>query len=170
MFKKEYVFPLLIIGLFMVIVLLGQLVEKKKGKVSDYVYELRNAVKSEDAELLQDTVFVTHWATWCKPCMKEIPVLSRIAERAYREGASHIGFLAITKQTADDAQKVFENSGLSKRFRCLYEANSVATAINAIREHKNSIPANILIFGDSLVYKGGYTDSTKRKQLENLLF
>ena len=43
-------------------------------------------------DLLGQVVIVTFWATWCKPCQKELPLLSDYADSYRSKGLQVLGF------------------------------------------------------------------------------
>ena len=53
------------------------------------------------AALAGKVVVVNFWATWCKPCLKEIPDLSRVYERYKDRGVVMLGVL--TNDTPDNS-------------------------------------------------------------------
>jgi len=58
-----------------------------------------------------DVVIVNFWATWCSPCLKEIPDLLRLQQEKASEGIKLIG-VAVDEPT--------ENSAEVERFRSRY--------------------------------------------------
>jgi len=64
------------------------------------------------SELHGKVVLVNFWATWCRPCKKELPVLQRLAD----EYPDDLVVLAINwQERADDARAYFEENGLTMR-------------------------------------------------------
>lgn len=51
------------------------------------------------ADFDQDVLFVNNWATWCVPCVQEMPAIERLAQRF--EGRS-VAFLAVSSEAADE--------------------------------------------------------------------
>lgn len=43
-------------------------------------------------ELLGQVVLATFWATWCEPCIEELPLLSTYAQSHARQGLQVLGF------------------------------------------------------------------------------
>ena len=65
---------------------------------------------------------------------------------------------------------MFENTTASDHFVSFYDSGSLTTALQAIRNaERSSIPVNVLIIGDSVVYAGGFTDTEARKKIEKHL-
>jgi thiol-disulfide isomerase/thioredoxin len=72
------------------------------------------------SELRGKVVFVNFWATWCRPCKKELPDIQKVAD----EYADDLVVLAVNWQDgADDARSYFEDNGL--RLRVLLDRGGV---------------------------------------------
>jgi thiol-disulfide isomerase/thioredoxin len=72
------------------------------------------------SELRGKVVYVNFWATWCRPCKKELPDIQTIAD----EHADDLVVLAINyRESADDARAYFEENGL--RLRVLLDGGGV---------------------------------------------
>lgn len=68
----------------------------KKGEqcLPDVTYVDTNGTAYTKQALNGKVVVVNFWATWCKPCLKEIPDLSRVYERYKDRGLVVLGVLA----------------------------------------------------------------------------
>jgi thiol-disulfide isomerase/thioredoxin len=68
----------------------------KKGEqcLPDVNYIDTNGIAYTKASLTGKVVIVNFWATWCKPCLKEIPDLSKISEKYKTKGVVVLGVLA----------------------------------------------------------------------------
>lgn len=68
----------------------------KKGEqcLPDVSYIDTNGTAYTKQSLTGKVVVVNFWATWCKPCLKEIPDLSKIYERYKDRGVVVLGVLA----------------------------------------------------------------------------
>jgi peroxiredoxin len=61
------------------------------------------------SELRGSVVFINFWATWCRPCKKELPEIQRIYDEKRQAG---LVVLAIDEQEpADDAQRYWDDGG-----------------------------------------------------------
>lgn len=64
-----------------------------KDCLPDVTYVDTNGVAYTPEMLAGKVVIVNFWATWCKPCLREIPDLSRVAERYKERGVVVLGVL-----------------------------------------------------------------------------
>ena len=60
-----------------------------------------NGATTELADFSEKVLFVNNWATWCAPCVREMPAIERLAKRF--EGRS-VAFIAVSNEPVD---KVF---------------------------------------------------------------
>jgi len=68
----------------------------KQGQncLPDVSYIDTNGVAYTTKSLAGKVVVINFWATWCKPCLKEIPDLSKISERYKNRGVVVLGVLS----------------------------------------------------------------------------
>lgn len=57
-------------------------------------------------DLLGKIVVVTFWASYCDPCMEELPLLSRYAERHAKDGLQVLGFCIDPPDNVEAVRKV----------------------------------------------------------------
>lgn len=78
---------------------------KRAAQINEYIEQVYfDSVFRDDAAYAQPfhtggTLVINVWATWCRPCLEEIPELNRFAEEYDSED---IHFLAITNQEEED--------------------------------------------------------------------
>ncbi|MDO4564468.1 MAG: TlpA disulfide reductase family protein [Clostridia bacterium] len=66
-----------------------------------------------DESYLEDksVVMLNFWATWCGPCISELPALQRLYEDYAEQGFAIIGVLV--DGTVDDASQLIESNGIT---------------------------------------------------------
>ncbi|MGY6521817.1 MAG: TlpA family protein disulfide reductase [Mongoliitalea sp.] len=133
---------------------------------NEFKEQLNQFLKSAEQPLIQDgeAVVINVWATWCGPCIKEIPELNELVEKYQDQG---IRFLAFTNETT----AVYE-AFLKKRadFKFDYEmsfANNQAIAfINTFDKQYQgrAIPLHILVDrdGKAEAFVGASPTNTQR--------
>ncbi len=89
--------------------LAGKLLEVKLKNDIPYDFELRTLAGKTVSlkELRNKTVFLNFWATWCPPCIEEMPSLRRLYQRL----VDHPNFVFLAVSTDDDwgvVQRFFE--------------------------------------------------------------
>jgi thiol-disulfide isomerase/thioredoxin len=111
-------------------------------------------------------VLVNFWATWCGPCRKEMPHLSRLYDK-YRPS----GFVLLGVNVDDDASKAVDlATKLGVKFPVLLDTDKKASKLYDL----SAMPATVLIDRDGRVryvhrgYLDGYED-TYDKQIRELL-
>ena len=65
--------------------------------------------KVELAKLKGKVVLIDFWATWCSPCLKEIPLLKKIYAKLHEEGFEIIG---VANNEKDDLEKHFKKQSM----------------------------------------------------------
>ena len=109
-------------------------------------------------------VYINMWASWCGPCMREIPELEKVYQK-YKDNKD-IVFLSMT--SPNDAE--FKNQSPQDKSKdvILKKAKELGAIINyAIR----SFPTHILINSDGTFetrIAGGVTEESLTKEIEKL--
>ncbi|RXK00303.1 thioredoxin [Arcobacter sp. CECT 8986] len=68
-------------------------------------------LKSNDAELKNKMVLINFWATWCPPCVKEIPVLNRLYDD-YKNDFVVIGVLYEKDKNLDELRAFMQEHNM----------------------------------------------------------
>jgi thiol-disulfide isomerase/thioredoxin len=109
--------------------------EPSENKVLKFtVKTLDNETVDESIFAAHDVTFINYWATWCGPCVRELPEL----EELYQKYKGKIGFIGICDDAADSAgasraKGILEKSGATYTNLMVFdEAFSIFGAINAV--------------------------------------
>ena len=109
--------------------LLGLAVATAAGKAGnrapDFSLPARGGATVKLSGLRGKVVLVDFWASWCKPCKKELPELDKLA-KAYKDAGADVVILAINidtqRENADKALKAMKIQHLT----VLYDAQSTS--------------------------------------------
>ncbi|MDX5346586.1 MAG: TlpA family protein disulfide reductase [Hymenobacteraceae bacterium] len=135
-----------------------------------------------------ETYVINGWATWCKPCLKEIPDLNKLKKKHQKP---YNKFIALTGEDLEDVSDFIEKKEKQKKpFEFLYEQRyeqnkflkylfginpsadlrvPVSAGTSASGVTSNGIPLNIIIHkGKILFYETGYSKENIRKMDEIL--
>lgn len=111
-------------------------------------------------------LLVNFWATWCAPCLKEIPML---VEAQLRNGARGLQVVGVAM---DEVQPVTE---MSQRLQINYPVMAggpeVGQAMDALGEELGALPFSVLISPDGHILhrvSGALSSEELRAWLENL--
>jgi len=70
-------------------------------------------------------VLIDFWASWCKPCKKELPELDKLA-KAYKDAGADVTILAINIDTKRENADKFLKTAKIKNLVVLYDASSTS--------------------------------------------
>ena len=79
----------------------GPLSEYKDNDFPDFILKKLSGKTFNSEDLLGKPTMINFWFTRCKPCIDEMPVLNKLAEKYQNE----FNFIAITYETGDDVEK-----------------------------------------------------------------
>jgi peroxiredoxin len=113
----------------------------------------------------KQVVYVDFWASWCGPCMSELPQLEALYEKYKDQGFVILGVAMDDPTTVGSVAPVARKQGLT--FPVLLDAQSRAVALD---NTNRSAPYGVLIDrkGHIVEQHAGYTPGDERK-LETLV-
>jgi len=133
--------------------------------LTDTNWNLRGLnVKDVNLNVLEDKiVFISFWATWCAPCIAEMPSM----EMLYKDYEDKVEFLFVTNENWEVVSEFYKKKG--------YDFPTYNQLSNSPKElESSSIPATFILSKDKkiVVEKRGpanWNSSTTREILDNLL-
>jgi thiol-disulfide isomerase/thioredoxin len=154
--------PLLILSLLALPAAAAETISKPEA-ISDFTLpNLAGGNTSLSDYLGKKVILINFWATWCTPCMKEMPKLSEMQ----KDLADDLQIISISVDEAKDAAKV---KAIVKRFR--YEPvvllDAETTVVSKLNKRKD-MPYTLVIGKDKLIHhrKKGFTDGDEETLLE----
>lgn len=136
---------------------------KQTLKSYDYFLETTDGDKIDFNDYKGKVILVNYWATWCPPCIAEMPSLQKL----YNDYGDKIEFVLIASDTPEKVNTFIEKKGYT--FPIYYEKSSVLPEFQT-----NSIPATYLINkkGEIVVSEKGaknWNSDDTRKIIDELL-
>lgn len=132
------------------------------------------AYKAEDLmkriKTNKDTLYIVNfWATWCGPCIKELPEFDEFAER-YK--GKPVKVLLVSMDFEDDypekIQKFIKKKDLMHEVAWLNETNANKFIPKIANEWQGSIPATLIIYKKNS-YRNFYEGMIKAEQITPLI-
>lgn len=113
------------------------------------------------ADLKGKVVLVNFFATWCPPCVKELPVLEKEVWNKYKDNKDFVLLVIGREHTPKELKKFAEDKGLNLPF-CPDEDRNIFSQFA-----KQSIPRNYIINkGGKIIYASkGYS----HKEFEHMI-
>jgi peroxiredoxin len=109
-------------------------------------------------------VHVVFWATWCVPCVAEIPILRDVYAECRDRGLEILSVVISTNQTPDMVR------ALSRHFKINYPILFDGDDVVRGRYRVEAIPQNYLIGKDGIIrYAGTHLPADYRGLVETLL-
>jgi cytochrome c biogenesis protein CcmG/thiol:disulfide interchange protein DsbE len=145
---------------------LGPLPGNRVGDLAlDFTLKDLNNQKHTLKELRgKQVVHVVFWATWCVPCLEEVPALRTIQEKYRDRGVQILGIVIDTNQTKDDVRAAARDMKIN--YPILWDDGGEVQD----RYRVEYIPQNFLIGKDGVIrYTGTSLPSNYEALLEALL-
>jgi len=112
----------------------------------------------------KQVVHVVFWATWCVPCLQEIPTLRAVQEKYHDRGLEILGIVVNLSQTVDGVRAVARD--LKLNYPILWDDGGEVQD----RYRVSYIPQNFLIGRDGVIrYTGTSLPENYETLLESLL-
>ena len=122
------------------------------NKAIDFEVELLNGEKVKLSDYYGKPIFLNFWATWCGPCVREMPHIQEVSE----EYADKIIVLAINiSDSSDDVKTFVDNAKYTFNFG-LNESGSLLDKYNSY-----SIPLSVFIDKDGIIKERHIGSMTK---------
>ena len=122
--------------------------------------------RSYDLESIQGerVVQVVFWATWCMPCIEEIPKLREMYDKYHEEGFELLGVVVPINQTRGGARAFAEKFEIN--YPILWDKKSMTMDRYGVA----SIPHNFIIGKDGIIrYSGVDLPQDYEKLIQSLL-
>ncbi|RXJ88202.1 TlpA disulfide reductase family protein [Arcobacter sp. CECT 8985] len=119
-------------------------------------------LKSDDIQLKGKTVLINFWATWCPPCVKEIPILNKLYSK-YKKDFVVLGVLYERNKDIDELKAFLDEHNMEFPISISADENfRMAKNINNVRK----IPESYLYGKDGKILKK-YIGLIDEKDLES---
>ena len=90
-------------------------------------------------DLRGDVVMINFWATWCGPCLQEMPLLDELYQKYESAGFTLLG---VNVEDLDDSDKVNEMiEKLQVSFPILYDVESIASELYSV----DAMPSTVFV-------------------------
>ena len=123
------------------------------------VFALDNLNDGGKVTLNPGPTLVNFWASWCRPCRKEMPLL----QRTHRRVGTAVRFVGIDTKDQDDAATAFlRSTGVT------YDIGIDKTGDVAGRYHVIGLPTTVLVGADGRV-RGRVVGRLSENKLRRLL-
>lgn len=100
-------------------------------------------------------VVLNLWASWCKPCLVEMPELSQVQKQFRSENTAFVG---ITMEERSKAEPVFASQSVDFTYTKLYGQQEFVQMIGEVRGGDLAFPLNLVIKDNEVVfYREGYS-------------
>ncbi len=131
----------------------------------DYLFMISDSTMKVNTlgDFRGDVIFLNIWATWCPPCLAELPGI----EKLYDEYGDKIRFLLVTNQTPEEVKPFIKEREI--RAPVYYQRTRLTTSIET-----SSIPTTFIISKDGRIvarYSGAmdWNSPQTKKMLDELI-
>lgn len=145
----------------------GKLSEEKQVEVTDMDYHWVLGTADNEPVFLSDlrdqVIFLNFWATWCPPCVAELPEI----EKAYQKHKNQVAFILVTNEKPEVVEAFMEKHGYD--LPVLYPGTQVPKVFQV-----SSLPTTFIISRDEKIVAikkgaGNWGSRATDKLLEELI-
>ena len=157
----KWIATTLLVAGCMIIGLMGQTVLRPGGLAPDFKLNDLNGKVFKSSQLQGSVVLLDLWATWCEPCIADIPMLNRLHEKFGSRGLKVIG-IAVESGWAKDIKPHVAKLGI--RYPVLVGTEKIVEQYEMI-----GFPTTYLMGRDGKLvkkYLGTLPDQEKEKETE----
>lgn len=116
------------------------------------------------AEFNGQITVINFWATWCPPCVEEVPKLNRLHSRYKTSGIQIIG-IAMDKDSLNLLDQFVKKNNVSYLILCGNEQVLASLSTGALGKNFQGIPTTLLLDKKGQIYKR-FDGSFDTEQLE----
>lgn len=112
-------------------------------------------------------VVINFWATWCPPCLKEMPAFVRLQDRY---GARGLQFVGIALDSREEVAKFVEQHGID--FPILVGEEDVAAYMQRLGNTIGALPFTVVVDRDGAIrhtHQGEWNEAAADKIIAGLL-
>ncbi|HEY2902060.1 MAG TPA: TlpA disulfide reductase family protein [Polyangia bacterium] len=145
----------------------GKAVAAPAGESSVVLADLK-AIKQTMQQSHGRTLLVHFWASWCLPCMEELPLINRYAQEAKGQGVDVLSVSLDSPDAAPRVAKVLSRSApnLTRTIAKIDDADAFIASFD--RQWEGAIPALFGFDGDGKL-RGRRIGEATRRQLDGLV-
>lgn len=156
-------------------------VESAKVSGNSVSATLSNFISEDEMmDLEGKTIFFNSWATWCGPCIREIPFLEKLYLEF--EADSNIAFVTYCSNAKKDSVESFLKSrNLKFSYKVLNAEEGLRMSLKKLSKRQNpsfqidttldAVPLNLIVRNDSIIYikDGAFDEGADFSMLFNYL-
>ena len=139
---------------------------KEANMAPDFTVLNSDGTEVAFSDFVGKPIIINFWASWCGPCVSEMPVFDKI----YKELGDEVVFLMVnltdgSRETITSAKNFVQKGGYS--FPIYFDTKYSAATVYGV----SSIPATVFIDADGVIkesYLGAMTEATFRSKLMSI--
>ncbi len=144
----------------MLILTLASSCNNKGEQLPEFSLISLNGTEISSSSLKGKVVVINLWATWCGPCIQEIPKLNELAE-LFQEN-EEVVFIAITEESSDIVEKFLAKRNF--KYHMITDAKDLAGKLHPNLIH--TIPRNMVIDKNGVIK---YSETGDQEALVKIL-